>query len=65
MTRVSPYLLVILIFFGFWVLVSLVNNSSEVSEEYGSPRSCLSTRSLDTVEDVMDGEVDELEEDLG
>ena len=28
-------------------------------------RSCLSTLSLDTVEDVMGGEVDELEEDLG
>ena len=28
-------------------------------------RPCLSTLSLDTVEDVMGGEVDELEEDLG
>ena len=71
----------------YLVLVGLVNNSSEVSEEYGSLRSCLSTRSLDTitgwwsishgyhlsclstlshdtVEDVMGGEVDELEEEL-
>ena len=54
----------ILIFFGFWIWVGLVNNSSEVSEEYGSPRSCLSTLSLVTDEDVMGGE-DELEEDLG
>ena len=46
-------------------LFGLVNNSSGVSEECGSLRSCLSTRSLDTVEDVMGGEVDELEEDLG
>ena len=30
----------------------------------GSPRSCLSTLSLDTVEDVMGVEVDELEEEL-
>ena len=64
MTRVSPYSLVIL-FFDFWVLVGLFNNSSDASEEYGSLRSCLSTLSLDTVEDVMGGEVDELEEDLG
>ena len=32
---------------------------------HGSPRSCLATLSLDTVEDVMGGEVDELEEDVG
>ena len=32
----------------YLVLVGLVNNSSEISEEHGSPRSCLSTRSLDT-----------------
>ena len=32
---------------------------------HGSPRSCLATLSLDTVEDVMDGEADELEEDVG
>ena len=31
----------------------------------GLPRSCLATLSLDTVEDVMGGEVDELEEDVG
>ena len=31
---------------------------------YGSPLSCLSTLSLDTVEDVMGGEVDEFEEEL-
>ena len=50
----------------FGLLVGLVNScSSEISEEYGSRRSCLATLSLDTVEDVMDGEVDELEEDLG
>ena len=29
------------------------------------PRSCLATLSLDTIEDVMVGEVDELEEDVG
>ena len=54
-----------LFFFGFGCLVGLFNNSSDVSEEYGSHRSCLSTLSLDTVEDVMGVEVDELEEDLG
>ena len=32
--------------------------------EYGSPRTCESTLSLDTVEGVMGGEVDELEEEL-
>ena len=31
----------------------------------GPPRSCLATLSLDTVEDVMGGEVDEIEEDVG
>ena len=51
--------------FGFGISVGSCNNSSDASEECGSPRSCLSTRSLDTVEDVMDVEVDELEEDLG
>ena len=30
-----------------------------------TPRACLITLSLDTVEDVMVGEVDELEEDVG
>ena len=29
--------------------MGLFNNSSDVSEEYGSLRSCLSTRSLDTM----------------
>ena len=47
--RVSTYLLVILILFGFEILVGLSNNSSGVSEEYGSPRTCLSTLSLDTI----------------
>ena len=46
------------------ILVGLVNNSSDVSEEDGSLRTFLSTLSLDTIEDVMVGEVDELEEDL-
>ena len=36
-----------------------------MSECHGSPRSCLATLSLDTVEDVMGGEVEELEEDVG
>ena len=31
--RVFPYLLVILILFFFWILVGLVNNSSEISED--------------------------------
>ena len=34
---------------GFGILVGLFNNSSVVSEEYGSPRTCLSTLSLDTI----------------
>ena len=74
--RVFPYLLVILFLIWFLVLVGLFNNSSDVSEEYGSPRTCLSTLSLDTiaggwsewsisVEDAMGVEVDELGEDLG
>ena len=78
-------------FFGFGILVGLFNNSSDVSEEngsprtvmiagwwsvpdYGSPRTCLSTLSLDTIagrwsewstswlEGVVGVEVDELEE---
>ena len=36
-----------------------------VSFPHGSPRSCLATLSLDTIEDVMGGEEDELEEDVG
>ena len=74
--RISPFLIVVFIFIWFWV--GLVN---------GSPRSVLSTGSLDTVtrriyptefflcfsptvlsldtvEDVMVGEVDQLEEDV-
>ena len=34
--------------FGFEFRVGLVNNSSEISEEHGSPRSCRSTRLQDT-----------------
>ena len=34
--------------FGFGILVGSCNNSSDVLEMNGSPRSCLSTRSLDT-----------------
>ena len=48
MARVSPLLIVILIFFGFGVLVGLLNNPFEISEEHRSPRSCLSTCLLDT-----------------
>ena len=56
---------------GFWLVYS--KNSSDVSEEYGSPRTCLSTLSLDTIaggwsisfEGVVSVEVDEFEEDLG
>ena len=76
MTRVSPHLFVIIIFFGFGILVGLFNNSSNASEEYGSLRTCLSTLSLDTIvgrwsewsisfEGVVCVEVDELEEDVG
>ena len=57
--------MILIFFFDVGVLVGLVNNSSDTSEEYGSLRSCLSTLSLDTVEDVMVGAVDELEEELG
>ena len=64
--RVSPYMLVTLIFYFVLILVGLVNScSSEVSEKHGFPRTCLATLSLETVEDVMGGEVDELEEDVG
>ena len=67
MTQVSPFLVVVFVFlFVFGFLVGLVNScSSGIPEEHGSPRSCLSTHSLDTVEDVVVGEVDELEEDVG
>ena len=80
MTRISPYLLVILIFiwfFGFWLAWSTTLLKFQKStvltlpvhtftwHNCGCPRSCLSTLSLDTVEDVMGGEVDELEEDVG
>ena len=61
---------------GLVILVGLFNNSSYVSEEYGSLRTCLSTLSLDTiaggwsefsnsVEDVVGVEIDDLEEDVG
>ena len=66
LARVSHFYL------GSGILVGFVNNSSDVSEAYGSPCSCLSTLSLGgwseqsiSVEDVMGGEVDELEEALG
>ena len=36
-----------------------------IPEEHRSLRSCLVIFSLDTVEDVMVGEADELEEDVG
>ena len=40
-------------------------DTGEESIPHRSPRACLITLSLDTVEDVMVGEVDELEEDVG
>ena len=47
-------------------MVGLVNNSSSgIPEDQRSHRAYLTTLSLDTVEDVMVGEVDELEEDVG
>ena len=39
--------------FDLGVLVGSVNNSSDTSEEYGSPRWCLSTLSLDTIAGVI------------
>ena len=39
----------ILIFFGFGILVGSCNSSSDGSEVNGSPRACLSTLSLDTI----------------
>ena len=46
--------------------MGLVNNSSSgVPEDHKSPRAYLATLLLDTVEDVMVGEEDELEEDVG
>ena len=46
--------------------LGLVNNSSSgIPEDHRSPRAYPTTLSLDTVEDVMVGEVDELEEDVG
>ena len=64
--------------FGLGFLVGLVNGSQRSflstcsldtdtgseSIPHRSHRSCLATLSLDTVEDVMGGEVDELEEDV-
>ena len=47
-------------------MVGLVNNSSSgIPEDHRSLRAYLTTLSLDTVEDVMVGEVDEREEDVG
>ena len=56
--------------FGFGFLVGLVNGShrsflSTCLLPHRSPRACLITLSLDTVEDVMVVEVDELVEDVG
>ena len=51
--------------FGFRILFGLVNNSSVVSEDCRSLRFCPATFSLDTIEDVTGGEVDEFEEDVG
>ena len=66
MTQVSPFLNAVFVLFGFGFLVGFVNScSSGVPEEHRSLRSCLATLSLDTVEDVMVGEVEELEEDVG
>ena len=59
MTRVSLYLLVVLIFYlvlDFWLAQS-TDCSSGIPEEHGSPRNCLSTLSLGV-------EVDKLEEEL-
>ena len=48
MARVSPFLIGSSFLFGFGFLVGLVNScSSEISEEHGSRRSCLSTCLLD------------------
>ena len=65
------------LFFGVGFMVGFVNScSSEISEEHGSPRSCPSTRSLDTaagcyvgwsiscLEAVMDVEEGKLEDEL-
>ena len=43
----------------------LDTDTGQESVPHGSHRSCLVTLSLDTGEDVMGGEVDELEEDVG
>ena len=59
--------------FGFGIFVGLFNKSCDVSEEYGSLRTCLSTLSLDTIAGgwsewsmSFEGvEVDELEEEFG
>ena len=59
--------------FVFGILVGLFNNTSDVSEGYGSLRTCLSTLSLDTIaggwsewsSPLKMSWVDELEEDLG
>ena len=49
MTQVSPFLIMVFVFFGFGFLVGLVNScSSGIPEEHRSPRSCLSTCLLDT-----------------
>ena len=78
--RVSPYLLVGFVFswvLDFWLAQStglsvlafqpvyLTQLRDRNLSHTGLPRACLVTLSLDTVEDVMVGEVDELEEDVG
>ena len=50
----------------FWMSISTcLLDTVTGSIPHGSPRAYLATLSLDTVEDVMVGEVDELEEDVG
>ena len=50
--------------FGFWEGISVLS-FQHVYLTHKSHRSCLATLSLDTVEDVSGGGVDELEEDVG
>ena len=78
MAQVSPFLIGVFVFvlvLGFWLVQSTAalprfqkNTGLSVlalSIPLRSSRSCLATLSLDTVEDVVVGEVDELEEDVG
>ena len=78
MIQVSPFLIAVFVFIWFGIFCLALSTAPPLGfqKKTGLPvlafqhvylitRSCLATLSLDTVEDVMVGEVDEHEEDVG